>query len=313
MGQKNTASRKTSLKRNDPLVLTGKQISMLTTATGMSEREIRQWHSDFIKDCPSGNLTKPQFIKCYQVINPKAKRSSFFKLAFNVFDKNKDGTIDFNEFMVAIAVTLYGDIREKLSMAFDMYDTDNNRFIDRDEIRYMLTAIDELNGGKRCASSRRFIELRVNDIMDQMDVDGDEKITKDEFIAACMQDEGLQRLFTGEQTDRYKSSQNIICRNTGDGVKSIKGHSTQEFSSADKVIWRTSVQYNPHDHSPSAQNMPAPPYAARRMMPTSPNRPSFQFLDRNSSLRREQALGFDNIYKEITQNKNQDDSETHTF
>jgi len=43
-----------------------------------------------------------------------------FRLAFETFDSNDDGTIDFDEFLLAISATSHGDINDRLSVAFDM-------------------------------------------------------------------------------------------------------------------------------------------------------------------------------------------------
>ncbi len=43
-----------------------------------------------------------------------------FRLAFETFDSNDDGTIDFDEFLLAISATSQGDINDRLSVAFDM-------------------------------------------------------------------------------------------------------------------------------------------------------------------------------------------------
>ena len=42
------------------------------------------------------------------------------RFAFDTFDANHDGTIDFEEFLLAISATSQGDIDDRLSVAFDM-------------------------------------------------------------------------------------------------------------------------------------------------------------------------------------------------
>lgn len=46
--------------------------------------------------------------------------SIFLRFAFDTFDANHDGTIDFEEFLLAISATSQGDIDDRLAVAFDM-------------------------------------------------------------------------------------------------------------------------------------------------------------------------------------------------
>lgn len=42
------------------------------------------------------------------------------RYAFSTFDANNDGTIDFDEFLLAIAATSQGDLDDRLEVAFEM-------------------------------------------------------------------------------------------------------------------------------------------------------------------------------------------------
>lgn len=43
-----------------------------------------------------------------------------FRFAFDTFDANNDGSIDFDEFLLAVSATSQGDVDERLAVAFDM-------------------------------------------------------------------------------------------------------------------------------------------------------------------------------------------------
>ena len=55
----------------------------------VSEKELKQWHKGFLKDCPNGLLTEQGFIKIYTQFFPNGDPSKFASLVFRVFDENQ--------------------------------------------------------------------------------------------------------------------------------------------------------------------------------------------------------------------------------
>jgi len=100
----------------------------------------------FLKDCPSGTLTKEEFQKIYRQFFPFGDPSSFADYVFKVFDSDKSGTIDFKEFICALSVTSRGKMEDKLDWAFQLYDIDGDGKISYDEMLAIVEAIYKMVG-----------------------------------------------------------------------------------------------------------------------------------------------------------------------
>uniref|UniRef100_K1PNJ4 Aplycalcin n=1 Tax=Magallana gigas TaxID=29159 RepID=K1PNJ4_MAGGI len=94
-----------------------------------------------MKDCPDGKLTLEGFTKIYKQFFPFGDPSKFASFVFNVFDENRDGYIEFHEFLTALSVTSRGSVQEKLKWAFKLYDLDNDGYITRQELLDIVDAI----------------------------------------------------------------------------------------------------------------------------------------------------------------------------
>ena len=93
------------------LSLSDEDLTFLVRRTSMSREEIQvrhrlavnemistpcqAWHQGFTKDCPGGELSKPQFVSMYSKMFPGGNPTAFSENVFRTFDTNNSGTIDF--------------------------------------------------------------------------------------------------------------------------------------------------------------------------------------------------------------------------
>lgn len=213
---------------NSQSKLSAQELSDLQKATHFDKKELQQWYkgettllSDnaerdtdnnpgFLKDCPSGMLTKEEFQKIYKQFFPFGDPSSFADYVFNVFDADKSGSIDFKEFICALSVTSRGKMEDKLDWAFQLYDIDGDGQISYSEMLSIVEAIYKMvrrSGMRRAATYANTIwqvgsmvklpededtpEKRVRKIFRMMDKDENGSLDMAEFKEGSKRDETI--------------------------------------------------------------------------------------------------------------------------
>ena len=102
--------------------------------------------------------------------------------------------MDFSEFLIAYVNTTSGvELKEKLNYVFKVYDQDDNKVIDRDEVARVLQGMFKLIG---IQSDDVNFEKCIENIMDSLDVNHDSKISKDEFINGLLNDSYLYAMLS---------------------------------------------------------------------------------------------------------------------
>ncbi|CAF3389459.1 unnamed protein product [Rotaria sp. Silwood1] len=165
----------------------------IQTSTSMGGKKSKVDPTGFIRDCPNGRLDKKKFLEVYEQFCPGGNAKNYCKYAFDAFDKNDDGTIDFSEFLLSFVATKGGDVDERLSAAFDLYDISDDEQVDQKELVKMITAIYELNGVADHGGHNN-PKTRAAEIIASLDVNGDRKLSKHEFIAGCKNDPYIRQI-----------------------------------------------------------------------------------------------------------------------
>ena len=101
--------------------------------------------------------------------------------------------IDQYEFTTGLAFLSHGSLEEKAKLIFQLYDFDKSRYISKDELTILmtnsLTALRALEKGP--PPSIEEIEAKTEEFFRKADVDGNERITLDEFISFVKKDKDV--------------------------------------------------------------------------------------------------------------------------
>jgi Ca2+-binding EF-hand superfamily protein len=102
-------------------------------------------------------------------------------------DTDNSGTIEFKEFIIAVSVGTKGTAEQKLKWAFSIYDIDRNGSIEYDEMLHLFKSIFKMMPFDENETPQQ----RCRKIFDKMDINGDQKLTLEEFIEGCKQDQQI--------------------------------------------------------------------------------------------------------------------------
>ncbi|RZC79056.1 hypothetical protein C5167_003290 [Papaver somniferum] len=143
-----------------------KKLKNLLGSHDLTPEEIGKLMTHFKKICTKGdNATTSEFEEVLIAMG----MSSLVPLApriFDLFDHNRDGTVDMREIM---------------------YDTDKSGCISKEEVASMLRALPQ-----DCLPADITEPGKLDEIFDRMDANSDGKVTFDEFKAAMQRDSSLQ-------------------------------------------------------------------------------------------------------------------------
>lgn len=162
--------------------LTKEDLRQLKSETYFESKELQQWYKGFLKDCPSGELTRDGLREVYKKFFPYGDPSTFSDLVFQVFDTDKSGTVDFKEFITALSISSRGSTDEKLEWAFKLYDRNGDGKISATEMLQIVEAIYKMVGTMmNLPDDESTPEKRVRKLFDMMDTDHNGEISYEEF------------------------------------------------------------------------------------------------------------------------------------
>ncbi|MBN3278265.1 GUC1A protein, partial [Polyodon spathula] len=153
-----------------------------STTEDMMAVDIHYWYNKFMRDSPSGLITVYELKAILGLQGMNEEANGYIEQVFATFDMNKDGYIDFMEYVAALSLILKGKIDQKLKWYFKLYDADGNGRIDREELLSIFKAVQAIN---------RHTDMLPEEItalvFDTIDKNGDGELTLEEFTSGAQQ------------------------------------------------------------------------------------------------------------------------------
>ena len=170
------------------LTLCTDELDFLERNTSLGRAEIKRWYKEFQRTCPGGRLGRDQFLALYDKFNLNVNTKEYCEHVFRTFDRDKNNTIEFSEFLLAINVMGNGTVEEKLMWSFKMFDIDDNGSIDRNEMKKIIKSIYGMLGPNASSMIDISPETKAMGIFDRLDRNKNDKITRQEFVQGCLKD-----------------------------------------------------------------------------------------------------------------------------
>jgi len=151
----------------------------LHDSTHFTLEELEALYSNWQKQAKNGLVGKAEFeagLKEIGILDPLVLEQNF-----SAFDVNKDGQINFKEFVTGLSVVQKGTMEERLKFLFNAYDTDGSGTLTPDEVFNIFKAS---LASKGQPVDNEEITKMVNECFRQIDVNNDGEINFEEFKAA---------------------------------------------------------------------------------------------------------------------------------
>jgi Ca2+-binding EF-hand superfamily protein len=155
---------------------TSDRIEYLINRTKFTREQILYYYQIFLQHCP-----KKDFIQFYQKLLQSNSSEIYCEFLFQAFDRlSSDGFIQFDEYLLAIYIHSNSSTsEEKLEWLYNAYDRNGDGFISYNEINQIVHGLFILYGIDR---EKHSVEYLSYEIMAILDLNNDDKISKQEFI-----------------------------------------------------------------------------------------------------------------------------------
>lgn len=189
----------TSFNMNDA-ELYDDEIYYLLRKTNFSREQIQEFYSNFLRDCPHGYITKKNFLRiCQASYQNDNKSEKFCEYVFKAIDVNSKNYIEFSDFIFYFYIVSFGTQKEKIELAFKIFDLKKDNVIEKNEFRKVLKALHESTCDQKDKNMDTLnFDQQIDDVINRLDKNDNGIIEFDEFLKGCLEDLFIEELLVNQ-------------------------------------------------------------------------------------------------------------------
>merc|ERR1711878_262520 len=186
-------------------ILTNDDIEFIAKNTALSKDQVENQYQVFLKKHPDGRISRKSFHTMMKECYPGADTEKLERHIFRMYDTNKDGHIDFREFMIVLYIMSNGTPEENLKQIFRVFDINNDGFISLKELQRIVKDLFHLINEENADEASQ--ELLAQSAFNEMDENHDGQVSEEEFIEACMSQKKFSTMLTLKIIDVFVSEE----------------------------------------------------------------------------------------------------------
>merc|ERR1711983_232556 len=187
---------------NGKPVLSNEDLDFIANHTAISRDEVDRQYENFLAKHPDGKITKRDFRHMMQACFPDMDTAKLQEHIFRMYDTNCDNQIDFREFMIVLYVMSNGTPEANLKQIFRIFDINNDGTVSQKELIRLVKDLFHLFK-KEDNPDKASQEALAIKAFKEMDADENGKVTQDEFVEACLNQETISKMLALKVIDVF--------------------------------------------------------------------------------------------------------------
>jgi len=164
------------------------QIETLREGSNFTLTDLEKLHSLFLASNSGHEIDEAQFMGLMQQVyqNGLPDSAEVVRSMFHTFDKDKNGKLNFQEFVAGLSVCCRGTVGERVNFLFKTFDMDNSGTVSKAEFRKILKSTSQFMKNSTHVTSQEIdkaenLEEFVDNIFKKFDLNGDGVLDFKEF------------------------------------------------------------------------------------------------------------------------------------